>query len=512
MQCPKCGEELPDGARFCFACGEPIAPDVPAPKRLEDPLDPALAAGAVPLRPVVPPPRATRVGGRGVKARAGAYVTYPGRPSQAGHQTVRQSWESDTRGRSSRQVMNDAIAEKDDLVVRMENPEAVEAAEAREAVREVAATLSPAVSKEAARVAEAAQRAPRAAASVARSFAGRARAAGRAVAGRVTRLRPRHGVAIGVAVAALALIAVFLVRFSTSWIGPFADRTEQAPQVEPPSDGSIEPLGTSDDGDSGDGSQTSDGAPQVRDAVEDYSWEELSQVADLLAAEPSQAEVTELAASYNLCAADGSLDGSQTKELQLTDGSKVTMRIAGFCQDELADGSGKAGITFIASTSAGSQPMDENGDTSEGWEGSSLRAWMAQTLAEKLPSDLSDHIVAAKKRTNQSPSSGGGEQQVTEDKLWLPSYSEVVGSLDGTGASRAGSYQPEGDQYQLFSDAGVRAGVTLDLLAIGGSELWWLRSPDVSNEARFMCVAANGETGWGYRASTPNAVLIGFCL
>ena len=56
MKCKKCGEELPDRAQFCFVCGTPIE-DVPEPRRLEEPLDP-LAAGAVPLVPIAPPPRA----------------------------------------------------------------------------------------------------------------------------------------------------------------------------------------------------------------------------------------------------------------------------------------------------------------------------------------------------------------------------------------------------------------------------------------------------------------------
>ena len=56
MKCKVCGQELPDRAKFCFACGAPMD-DVPAPKKLEEPLEPSLAGGAVPMVPVAPPPR-----------------------------------------------------------------------------------------------------------------------------------------------------------------------------------------------------------------------------------------------------------------------------------------------------------------------------------------------------------------------------------------------------------------------------------------------------------------------
>lgn len=62
MKCKKCGEELPENARFCPGCGSPVE-GVPAPKKLEEPLAP-LAGGAVPLVPVGPPPRAGRPSAR----------------------------------------------------------------------------------------------------------------------------------------------------------------------------------------------------------------------------------------------------------------------------------------------------------------------------------------------------------------------------------------------------------------------------------------------------------------
>ena len=99
----------------------------------------------------------------------------------------------------------------------------------------------------------------------------------------------------------------------------------------------------------------------------------------------------------------------------------------------------------------------------------------------------------------------GGSQQVTGDTLWIPAYSEVVGPL-GEGAEFYNSYDSEGDQYQLFSDAGVSWGGDTSFLAVGAN--WWLRSPDRASSIRYLSVLDDGTLGWRFRPQADHAVLV----
>ena len=65
MKCKRCGEELPERARFCLGCGAPVE-EVPAPKKLEQPLEP-IGLGAVPFVPAGPTPRSMRASQRAPK-------------------------------------------------------------------------------------------------------------------------------------------------------------------------------------------------------------------------------------------------------------------------------------------------------------------------------------------------------------------------------------------------------------------------------------------------------------
>ena len=573
MKCKVCGQELPDRAKFCFACGAPMD-DVPAPKKLEEPLDPSLAGGAVPMVPVAPPPRATRVEPRAVRVRA-ARAVHPG-SAQGGlerrfRETMLNTDSFPVQDLTGSRVAWDAgekdvEAEQAEAAEKVEQVEAateapVDAAEATEPAADEAATEpeptdapaaepepSPApeagdetvamtMPAEDAEVAEAEPAAQEPQASAEGAPAEDAAPApskrptiqfdafkeeattrlGQAKDGFSGAVRDafgdlpavEKGLPRGALVAAFAVavvVTVALIAFvSTSWLGPLAPEAQQAPVVQPPSDGSIAPLDeaepeeetTEDDG------SLPEGAPEPRAAVADYSWEELSQIADLIASAASDDEAITLAAQYNLCAADGSLDGSQAKDLELADGTTVSVRVAGFRQDERADGSGVAGITFVAEGPVAEMAMCPNAEKGSGWRDTTLRAWMNGELLESLPEELSGAVVTVNKTTNPVVGTGS-EQIVTEDALWVPSYSELTGTVrDGA--------QQEGAQYRLFADLGVDGGGANSALSLG-EVYWWERSPDQSNEAWFMCVGPDGAAATSHRPATPNGVVAGFCL
>lgn len=252
------------------------------------------------------------------------------------------------------------------------------------------------------------------------------------------------------------------------------------------------------------------GEIKIRTSVEQYTWSELSQISQQIAAASSDSEGLKIAEKYNLCTSDGKLDGTQTKKLELEGGTEVTMRIAGFRHDELTDGSRVSGITFISSTSVGTEPvMDSNEEV--GWKDTDLRTWMNTSLLAEMPAEVAEVIVQVDKPANGA--AGSGEAQgTTADALWAPSVTELFGELS-IGYNLAQTYEPEGTQYQLFSDSDVTYDGN-ELLAIDGTtdEYWWTRTADSGDAYHNICVSTDGLSHMSHKLATPHSVIMGFCL
>lgn len=591
MKCRKCGEELPERARFCPECGAPVE-EVPAPKKLEEPLEP-MGFGAVPLVPVAPPPRATRITPRVPRpygaARAGrastriplsAYPTFssekddapvrrlpedapsreggasdeasepvaPASPGAEGLEAAGAAAGADEgRDRAGEGAPQGASEHEPDErptdPIEAPEPAAPDATDESDGDggREPSAERSgapadrglpsegddpdmtqaidsdladlPAPSTRAAEPEPAADsdwpaswQRPEDLPPASPEDGGAPRAG---LADRVLSALPRsreQRVLVGVCAVAAALAIAFLVYVSIGWFGPFADRSYVAPDVQPPSDGSIAPLEEEEEE-----VPAVEGGPEVRDALADYSWTELSQISALIADAESDERAVEIAAYYHLCREDGTIDADNTKTLELTGGTSVPIAVAGFRHDVRSDGSGLAGISFVARGSVGAQPMNALAQMTGGWEGSTLRPWVNEGLLAEMPAELADLLVAVDKTTNPVAGSGATGQTVTADYVWLLSYSEIVGEL-GEGSWLYGLYQSEGEQYQIFADLGVTWGESYAQLALPSGEYWWERSPSPNNGEWFLCVSPAGETSYGNRPATANAVVIGFCL
>lgn len=274
--------------------------------------------------------------------------------------------------------------------------------------------------------------------------------------------------------------------------------------------------------------------PEVRDCLNDYSWDEISQISQLIAKKGDQNGAIEVAKKYHLCTSDGKLDGTQTKDVTLSGGTQAKVMIMGFNHDDKSDGSGKAGITFIFTDDVAKQNMCEktdmdslfqkiqdNGSATLSWEDTSLHAWLSDSFTSQLPSELSDKIVAVNKTdavmpltTDTNYSSRGYDTEeipsanfdydsapkaiTSSDKLWLPSYVEIAPSDDPNLKSikeedpklhNFRSYPlQEGSQYQLFKDAGVKWGEPNKILGTYDSEKgggWWLRTWSTYEPAYF---------------------------
>lgn len=278
--------------------------------------------------------------------------------------------------------------------------------------------------------------------------------------------------------------------------------------------------------------------PEVRGCLNDYSWDEISQISQLISKKGDQNGAIEVAKKYHLCTSDGKLDGTQTKDVTLSGGTQAKVMIMGFNHDDKSDGSGKAGITFIFTDDVAKQNMCEksdmdslfqkiqdNGSATLNWEDTSLHAWLSDSFTSQLPSELSDKIVAVNKTDAVMPlttfTALDGYEDVpsaeidydsnpkavtSSDKLWLPSYVEIT-SPDDTGELEDIGFPShplqEGSQYQLFRDAGVKEVEPNKILGTYSSEEgggWWLRTVGIYEPARFstldpcfMAICSDGD-------------------
>ena len=266
-----------------------------------------------------------------------------------------------------------------------------------------------------------------------------------------------------------------------------------------------------------------------------YSWEELERVASLIESAGSEEAGLAVAQKYGILASDGTLNDCE-RQVVLTDGSAGLCRVVGVLADDLADGSGKAGLTFIVS-GLGASEMNSTATCEGGWEGSELRSWLNSAGLSLHPDDLRAGIKAVSKLSNNAGiSSDPASVTATADSLWLFSASEIYGNITwyeqeyGNGVIYNTDYtdfspykqmiNSEGSQYLYFSQAGVadRSEYAAVSTVLGDLSMnFWLRtayplSISGSDDGQFYQVMASGYPSTVALATQKNKILAGFCL
>lgn len=138
--------------------------------------------------------------------------------------------------------------------------------------------------------------------------------------------------------------------------------------------------------------------------------------------------------------------------------------------------------------------------TNEGsWRDSGMRLWLNETIFHMLPDELQEIIVP--RRIVQTV---GGEALESEDRLWLPSFTEMFGEEKAKDWAPADTSET---QMELFTTERGR------VKEVPGKGTWWywLRSPCGSGSARFCCVYSDGGAAC-YSASSAIGVAFGFCF
>lgn len=151
------------------------------------------------------------------------------------------------------------------------------------------------------------------------------------------------------------------------------------------------------------------------------------------------------------------------KTITLSTGESVTFQIWGFNHDDLADGSGKAGITFGMKNLLEKTPIDFADITGDTWSDSSLRTKLLANISTQLPKKIQGVLKPVLKQSSLS----ARRLETTTDTLFLFSAAEIFGNYSWSGGTQY-------DYWKVHNKAGDR--IKRQFFSDGGKACyWWLR-------------------------------------
>lgn len=164
--------------------------------------------------------------------------------------------------------------------------------------------------------------------------------------------------------------------------------------------------------------------------------------------------------------AKAAMDAGTKFAVALNNSKMLEYKIIGINHDDLADGSGKAGLTFEATNAVmGDDIVNESYTNIGGWEKSRLRYMLnSGYLWSLLPSKLQSKVKPVTKMTDNLGGGKGGAPSTTKEKLFLLSTTEIYGDM-----------QSDGTQYEYYAAKGVTSRDYSVPSACAGSS-HWLRS------------------------------------
>ena len=235
-------------------------------------------------------------------------------------------------------------------------------------------------------------------------------------------------------------------------------------------------AGTEGGGASGGGSTDADSAAvqaAIAKDAKDWTLDEQEAVAEDIA---SKGE-----ASPAYAKAEAAMNAGTKFSMKLTNGKTLEYRIIGINHDDLADGFGKAGLTFEAINNAmGQQRMNATDTNAGGWEKSELRGRLnTGDLWSLLPSELQSKVKSVTKMTDNQGGGKAGTPSATTDKVFLLSTTEVYGDL-----------QSDGFQYEYYKSKGVTKS---NYSGASSSDYHWTRSVSPYYSTVFRNVYGNGD-------------------
>lgn len=267
----------------------------------------------------------------------------------------------------------------------------------------------------------------------------------------------------------------------------------------------------------------------IRGSLDDYTWAQLQEISLKIKAAETRSEAHEIAKRYHLLDVDGHIPYPCTKRVKLANGLEVGAQLVGIRHDELLDGTGKAGLTFmfdagIAERDAATEPP------SAGWADCELREWLDGDGLKLLPNELRALIKGVKKVSNNVGAANSAScLSELPATLWLPAMVELCGTQPPDSFAEgyhhlADIYNGEGKEYQLFRELKVSPYSTNETMVRqwkGKDTCWWERtvSPDTSESGGTLYLNRVGHDGDVFTYATPadkpnkrTCVIPGFCI
>lgn len=185
---------------------------------------------------------------------------------------------------------------------------------------------------------------------------------------------------------------------------------------------------------------------------------------------------------------------------EVINGETLTFVIVGKDHDDLADGSGKAPLTFgMKELMAKTHRMNPTNTNVGSFAGSEMCTYLNTDILNAMPDELKNNI---KPVTKQNTAGGDSTAIVTESsKLWLFSITEL-----GSTFSYAGVTGSKYDYYATNTSLVKKAAN-----GTGWASYWWTRDPRTSNDTSFCAVSTSGSIN-SYPATSTCSVCFGFCI
>lgn len=192
--------------------------------------------------------------------------------------------------------------------------------------------------------------------------------------------------------------------------------------------------------------------------------------------------------------------------------NRIYMQIAAFNADDLADGSGKAKITWITTTVPYTHRMNSTNTNAvsatdasqyntglDGWPSTEMRYWLRETILPQFPEVVQNNIKEVNKTYFvQSTLS----ESICADTIWIPSFHEC--SFSASGVS-----ETSGPVYSVLNSTAKRKMRS----STGAVKTWLHRTATYSNTTSFHYVTDSGENTryQAFSASNSGGVVFGFC-